>query len=63
MYGICPYVYHQDQPNLVKYTIPGSYYGIYIYTRIFNKLILLHTAEVPSQANHSLLSSHSKVPP
>ena len=31
MYGICPYIYHPDQPNLVKYTIPRSYYDMYIY--------------------------------
>lgn len=62
MYGICPYVYHPDQPNLVKYTIPRSYYDMYIYIYI-NYIILLHIADVHSQPNHFLLSSHSKVPP
>ena len=30
MYGIFTYIYHTNQPNVGKYTIPGSY-GIVIF--------------------------------
>ena len=31
MYGIFPYIYHKNQPNVCKYTIHGSYGYMSIY--------------------------------
>ena len=50
MYGIFPYIYHKNQPNVGKYTIHG-WYGIYV-TILCNAILyyaLTHYYIIPFQ--------------